>query len=81
MTLHTLKLYFLYACYKIDDIRNKDLSFISAKLGGGKIVDARGTQPPLYFWRDQNGRIEVDCLIRSMISINSYRNQIKHDHA
>ena len=23
----------------------------------------RGTQPPLYFWRDKNGRIEVDCLI------------------
>lgn len=22
-----------------------------------------GTQPPLYFWRDKNGRIEVDCLI------------------
>ncbi len=23
----------------------------------------RGTQAPLYFWRDKNGRIEVDCLI------------------
>lgn len=23
----------------------------------------RGTQPSLYFWRDKNGRIEVDCLI------------------
>jgi uncharacterized protein len=23
----------------------------------------RGTQPPLYFWRDKNGTIEVDCLI------------------
>ncbi len=22
-----------------------------------------GQQPPLYFWRDHNGRIEVDCLI------------------
>ncbi len=22
-----------------------------------------GTKPPLYFWRDKNGRIEVDCLI------------------
>ena len=22
-----------------------------------------GTQPPLYFWRDKNGSIEVDCLI------------------
>lgn len=22
-----------------------------------------GTEPTLYFWRDQNGRIEVDCLI------------------
>jgi predicted AAA+ superfamily ATPase len=24
-----------------------------------------GTEPALYFWRDQNGRIEVDCLIDS----------------
>lgn len=23
----------------------------------------RGTRPPLYFWRDQNGRLEVDCII------------------
>ena len=23
----------------------------------------RGTQPPLYFWRDKNGTIEVDCLV------------------
>jgi len=23
----------------------------------------RATQPPLYFWRDKNGTIEVDCLI------------------
>lgn len=23
----------------------------------------RGMRPPLYYWRDQNGRIEVDCLI------------------
>lgn len=23
----------------------------------------RGDRPPIYFWRDQNGRIEVDCLI------------------
>jgi uncharacterized protein len=22
-----------------------------------------GIEPPLYFWRDQNGRIEIDCLI------------------
>ncbi|MDZ4150808.1 MAG: ATP-binding protein, partial [Methylicorpusculum sp.] len=22
-----------------------------------------GAQPPLYFWRDKNGRIEIDCLI------------------
>lgn len=22
-----------------------------------------GKQPPLYFWRDKNGRIEVDCLV------------------
>lgn len=22
-----------------------------------------GAQPPLYFWRDKNGRIEVDCLV------------------
>ena len=28
-----------------------------------KQYHVRGTQPPLYFWRDQNGRIEVDCLI------------------
>ncbi len=23
----------------------------------------RGERPPIYFWRDKNGRIEVDCLI------------------
>jgi len=23
----------------------------------------RGIQPPLYFWRDQNGDLEIDCLI------------------
>lgn len=23
----------------------------------------RGSRPPLYFWRDKNGRLEVDCLI------------------
>ncbi len=23
----------------------------------------KGEQPPLYFWRDQNGRVEIDCLI------------------
>jgi uncharacterized protein len=23
----------------------------------------RGQRPPLYFWRDRNGRIEVDCII------------------
>lgn len=23
----------------------------------------RGTNPPLYFWRDRNGRIEIDCLV------------------
>lgn len=23
----------------------------------------RGSRPPIYFWRDKNGRIEVDCLI------------------
>ncbi len=23
----------------------------------------RGTQAPLYFWRDRNGRVEIDCLI------------------
>lgn len=23
-----------------------------------------GSEPPLYFWRDLNGRIEVDCLIK-----------------
>jgi len=23
----------------------------------------RGKQPPLYFWRDKNGAIEVDCII------------------
>lgn len=22
-----------------------------------------GIEPPLYFWRDQNGRIEIDCLV------------------
>lgn len=25
----------------------------------------RGLEAPLYFWRDQNGRIEVDCIIDS----------------
>lgn len=25
----------------------------------------RGQRPPLYFWRDQNGRIEVDCVINA----------------
>ena len=24
---------------------------------------SRGTKAPLYYWRDTNGRIEVDCLI------------------
>lgn len=23
----------------------------------------RGSRPPLYFWRDKNGRLEVDCII------------------
>lgn len=23
----------------------------------------RGSRPPLYFWRDKNGRLEIDCLI------------------
>ena len=23
----------------------------------------RGDRPPIYFWRDQNGRLEIDCLI------------------
>ena len=23
----------------------------------------RGSRPPLYFWRDRNGRIEIDCVI------------------
>lgn len=23
----------------------------------------QGTRPPIYFWRDQNGRLEIDCLI------------------
>lgn len=23
----------------------------------------RGSRPPLYFWRDANGRLEVDCLV------------------
>jgi len=23
----------------------------------------RGSRPPLYFWRDRNGRIEIDCII------------------
>ena len=22
-----------------------------------------GIEPPLYFWRDQNGYVEVDCLV------------------
>lgn len=28
---------------------------------------SRGTKAPLYFWRDRNGRIEVDCLINQGI--------------
>jgi len=36
-------------------------NFIIADLA--KQYHFRGTQPPLYFWRDKNGSIEVDCLI------------------
>ncbi len=30
-----------------------------------------GEEPPLYFWRDQNGRLEVDCLIDTGIKLVS----------
>ena len=29
----------------------------------------KGLRPPLYFWRDINGRIEVDCLIDQGIKL------------
>jgi len=32
-------------------------------------------EPPLYFWRDQNGRIEIDCLID--LGINQIPIEIK----
>ncbi len=28
-----------------------------------------GRTPPLYFWRDQNGRVEVDCLINTGVTL------------
>lgn len=30
-----------------------------------------GLRPPLYFWRDQNGRIEIDCLIDQGIKLST----------
>lgn len=35
----------------------------------------RGMRPPIYFWRDQNGRIEIDCLID--LGINQIPIEIK----
>lgn len=29
----------------------------------------RGMRPPLYFWRDQNGRVEIDCLVDKGIGL------------
>jgi predicted AAA+ superfamily ATPase len=29
----------------------------------------RGRRSPLYFWRDQNGRLEVDCIVDRGISL------------
>jgi uncharacterized protein len=28
-----------------------------------------GRTPPLYFWRDLNGRIEIDCLIKQALKL------------
>lgn len=29
----------------------------------------RGQRPPLYFWREQNGRIEIDCIIEQALKL------------
>jgi len=29
----------------------------------------KGQRPPLYFWRDQNGRLEIDCIIDTGTSL------------
>jgi uncharacterized protein len=31
----------------------------------------RGQRPPLYFWREQNGRIEIDCIIEQALKLNA----------
>ena len=28
-----------------------------------------GKRPPVYFWRDLNGRIEIDCIIEEQLSL------------
>ncbi len=39
----------LFECFMIADIAKQYLN--------------QGKRPPIYFWRDKNGRIEIDCLI------------------
>ena len=39
----------LFECFIIADIAKQYLN--------------RGIRPPIYYWRDQNGRLEIDCLI------------------
>jgi hypothetical protein len=31
----------------------------------------QGKRPPLYFWREQNGRIEIDCIIDQATKLNA----------
>ncbi len=31
----------------------------------------QGKRPPLYFWREQNGRIEIDCIIDQGLQLNA----------
>lgn len=77
----TPKLYFYdtgLACALLGIRASKDLSlspfrgplfesFIIADLF--KQYHNDGAEPPLYFWRDQNGRIEVDCIVDTGIKI------------
>lgn len=71
----TPKLYFYdtgLACSLLDikSVENLSLSSYRGSLFESLIISDfqkqyfnLGIQPSLYFWRDQNGRIEVDCLI------------------
>jgi predicted AAA+ superfamily ATPase len=31
----------------------------------------KGERPPLYFWREQNGRIEIDCIIDQALKLSA----------